>query len=226
MGTFGRDDGDVELAIDSELNAAMGLHRRINACPTISGTVKNPSQLLDTAYSLDNGIFVSDEFRTAMSELADKDVQYFPVELTGPDGRIARRYWLMNLLRCIDCIDYEVTEKTLMPTRAGGYLSIFVRSASIPSDADFHGIKDHPGRMFVSDRVRRAIRRTKLRGIGLDAQACTDVKQGMIERRSEFLELLFNIPKPKGLKGVGPALDHLEKCRQFGREIAMTPDAG
>lgn len=115
---------------------------------------------------------VSSRVRDALHDLAGDDVEFLPIELQDKvSGARIPGYYVMHVLRCLDCVDTERTRcarhpwnqpTMIIPEQTPG--ASVLRTDAIPPEAKIFRTKNIDS-VFVSDDIVKLLRRSKLKGL-------------------------------------------------------------
>ena len=112
----GEDEGAKRWIVETQWDWEK-VHRRLEACRPISSWNENEAVLLcdhtehleDCPCTADGSLIVSDRFCEFLAEIDPKGFQFLPVQMRWATNHelIRERYWAVNVLRELDCLDYS-----------------------------------------------------------------------------------------------------------------------
>ena len=134
--------------------------------PTVRAVEEDdpPAPVEDMPWGNSRGLLVSDRLRRLIEREAPEHVQFVPAAIRTRQGTpVTDRapFWMMNVLRIIDCTDYEASEYTIRDEPDGTTFYSFdvhvTDSRMIPDDVVMTRILQFANIVLVRDSLRRAI---------------------------------------------------------------------
>lgn len=122
---------------------------------------------VDVAAGLPGAPIVSDRARGVLERFVGSNVQFLGVvPMIGKRTMAVGPYWIVNIVRLLDCIDWKATP--YRRTRSLEYRTvegdIVLRPDRIPVGMHIFKCRYCPGPVIVSDTLRRSMQRAKLTG--------------------------------------------------------------
>jgi hypothetical protein len=123
---------------------------------------KIPKLFQDRPDTDDCNLVVSDRLRLLLDSLASGDLQFLPINITGPKSDELAQYWLVNWLTVCDCLDRP---KSLRKDRIGVYVEVPVIDTSrIEQHVKMALVKDYEVMDIVAESVVREINQHGITG--------------------------------------------------------------
>jgi len=110
---------------------------------------------------------VSGRVKALFEGLAPGAVQLLPVRLEFMDKPVADSpYWIMNLLRMIDCVDESRSNWSIGYGGLKSYRSWILDKSRIPSDAMIFRVLNAESSVVVTDEARKRVEQVGITGVG------------------------------------------------------------
>jgi hypothetical protein len=162
-------DIDAGVPQSWDLDNGVSLKGRITEATTLSMDPEQGDLLLDFIPNSDQALIASERARALLESegLQGEQVEYLPFTLVDKRGKPTRqRFFFINLLRKIDCMDAEASEFT--PAAGGGILDIdklHLRQERIPEDARLFRLGEFPRLHVIRADLLQRIQDVGLTGL-------------------------------------------------------------
>jgi len=112
---------------------------------------------------------VSDCLRSAILEVAPDDVQFLPVTVRYRDRPVTEKgpYWVLNVIKMIDCVDPARSVLSSAPDRYGQpwYWAVRLDAKKLQNRVHMFRAFHSSEIIFASDTVRRYLEKRKFTGL-------------------------------------------------------------
>lgn len=111
---------------------------------------------------------ITDRFRSLLAEYASESVQFLPIKVKPLREDIGLELcYLANILTVIDALDLEHSVYSYIGEEKDRRLAVRIyvlKGSRIPPDINIFRLGNSPFSIFISDRLRKAMRRNKMSG--------------------------------------------------------------
>ncbi|GHG78596.1 hypothetical protein GCM10012319_29360 [Comamonas sp. KCTC 72670] len=124
--------------------------------------------LHEVLYNMDSQLIVHEKARAFLDAERIQRIEYLPVRvLSHKDREVAERYFIVNMLPLVDCIDLEKTEheeNLLDPDELMNIRNLTVDENKIPSDFQLLRLKAVSGAMLIHRDLAAKMKAAGFRG--------------------------------------------------------------
>ena len=158
---------------DFELHNGMSLVETFpsNAAYRMSDEHPDRMALHDVLHNLDPNFVINEKVKTFLEAEGVQHVEYLPVKvLNHKDREVKERYFVINMLPLVDCVDMEKTqyERNLLdPEQLMNISNLTVHEEKIPADFQLLRVKFASGVMLMRRDLAQKLRAAGFRGLGI-----------------------------------------------------------
>ncbi|QSQ21987.1 hypothetical protein JY651_43740 [Pyxidicoccus parkwayensis] len=142
-----------------------------DAAYQMSDYAPDKTALQDVLENLDQNFVINEKVKAFLEAEGVQHVEYLPVKLLNHKGReVKERYFVVNMLPLIDCVDLEKTkyeENPLDPERLMNISNLTVHEEKIPDDFQVLRLKRISGAMLIRRDLVEKMKKAGFRGLGI-----------------------------------------------------------
>lgn len=139
----------------------------------ISASIESFAGVWDCANCDKRVPVINAKFKEQVSGLLQGQVQFVPVAVVSKVE--AQRWWIVNILTMIDCVDERMSQKAAGNPVSGLFLDAILESKKIPAGIHVFRAQGFSWPTYISNEFRLLIRRSKLRTSFIEPVRCSDL---------------------------------------------------
>ncbi|QSQ21988.1 hypothetical protein JY651_43745 [Pyxidicoccus parkwayensis] len=156
-----------------ELHEGMPLKESFpsNASYRMSDEAPNKTALHDVLDNRDRNLVINEKVKAFFEAEGVQHVEYLPVKVINhKDREVKERYFVVNMLPLVDCVDLEKTKyrrNPLEPERLMRISNLTVQEEKIPADFQVLRLKQVSGAVLIRRDLAEKMKKAGFRGLGI-----------------------------------------------------------